>query len=157
MDIKPDDMEDVLEVITCAEFHPHNPSLCVYGTSRGAMTVLDMRMKACFDRNMAMSMDAAGVQTFGGSFDEVKAGAHAANTLHGSATAMHHHLIPTNAEVNSSSPWSPHKSGGSFVGSPPPPSIMRQSSVPVDPILSEMVRSISDIKYVLFRHFSSGD
>ena len=50
IDIKPDTMEELSEVITCAEYHPSDSSLLAYGTSRGAINLIDTRARAIYDK-----------------------------------------------------------------------------------------------------------
>ena len=46
VDIKPDDMEELSEVITSAEFHPHHASQLVYSSSKGLVRLCDLRESA---------------------------------------------------------------------------------------------------------------
>ena len=50
VDIKPENMEELLEVITCAEFHPRDCALFAYSTSKGLVRVCDLRSHALCDR-----------------------------------------------------------------------------------------------------------
>lgn len=50
VDIKPANMEELTEVITAAEFHPHHCSLFVYSSSKSNMKLADMRDSALCDR-----------------------------------------------------------------------------------------------------------
>eukprot|EP00890_Picochlorum_soloecismus_P002032 jgi/Picsp_1/282/NSC_00281-R1_protein len=50
VDIKPESMEDLTEVITCAEFHPVLPHIFAYGSSKGLIRLADMRASALCDR-----------------------------------------------------------------------------------------------------------
>ncbi|KAI1729859.1 serine/threonine-protein phosphatase 2A regulatory subunit sur-6 [Ditylenchus destructor] len=50
MDIKPRKMEELLEVITTASFHPVHCNIFAYGTSRGSLRLCDMRDSALCDR-----------------------------------------------------------------------------------------------------------
>lgn len=50
VDIKPDDMEELSEVITAAEFHPQQPNTLVYSSSKGVVRLCDLREKALCDR-----------------------------------------------------------------------------------------------------------
>jgi serine/threonine-protein phosphatase 2A regulatory subunit B len=52
VDIKPENMEDLTEVITAAEFHPNHCSTFAYSNSRGAIKVGDMRASALCDRHV---------------------------------------------------------------------------------------------------------
>jgi serine/threonine-protein phosphatase 2A regulatory subunit B len=42
VDIKPDKIEEVDEVITFSKYHPTSDSLFVYGTSKGTLKMGDM-------------------------------------------------------------------------------------------------------------------
>jgi hypothetical protein len=46
VDIKPDDMEELTEVITCSEFHPKECSQLIYATSKGIVRLCDLRDSA---------------------------------------------------------------------------------------------------------------
>ena len=50
MDIKPDDMEELSEVITAAEFHPQQTNTLVYSSSKGVVRLCDLRERALCDR-----------------------------------------------------------------------------------------------------------
>ncbi|KAH9255716.1 hypothetical protein BASA81_006110 [Batrachochytrium salamandrivorans] len=53
VDIKPDNMEDLTEVITAAEFHPTDGSTFAYSNSRGSIKLVDMRQSAlCHGRSV---------------------------------------------------------------------------------------------------------
>ena len=49
VDLKPESMEDLTEVITCAECHPTNCSLFAYSSSKGISRLVDMRERALCD------------------------------------------------------------------------------------------------------------
>jgi len=49
VDIKPTNMEELTEVITAAEFHPHHCNTFVYSSSKGTVRLCDMRMNALCD------------------------------------------------------------------------------------------------------------
>lgn len=51
VDIKPTNMEDLSEVITSAEYHPHHCHLFAYSSSRGAIKLCDMRQSALCDNH----------------------------------------------------------------------------------------------------------
>lgn len=51
VDIKPDDMEELSEVITSAEFHPTAASQLVYSSSKGLVRLCDLRESARVERN----------------------------------------------------------------------------------------------------------
>uniref|UniRef100_A0A0D9VID2 polyribonucleotide nucleotidyltransferase n=1 Tax=Leersia perrieri TaxID=77586 RepID=A0A0D9VID2_9ORYZ len=57
VDMKPADMEDLVEVITSAEFHPSSCSLLAYGSSRGFVRLVDLRQSALCDRNVRIFQD----------------------------------------------------------------------------------------------------
>lgn len=44
-------MEELTEVITAAEFHPHHCNHFVYSSSRGILRLCDMRASALCDRH----------------------------------------------------------------------------------------------------------
>lgn len=44
-------MEELVEVITAAEFHPHHCNVFVYSSSRGIIRLCDMRAAALCDRH----------------------------------------------------------------------------------------------------------
>jgi len=50
VDIKPEDMEELSEVITAAEFHPTCASTLVYSSSKGLVRMCDLRESARVDR-----------------------------------------------------------------------------------------------------------
>eukprot|EP01147_Barroeca_monosierra_P008524 gene8524-10263_t len=49
VDMKPENMDDLTEVITCAEFHPLDCNVFIYGSSRGTTKLADMRAAALCD------------------------------------------------------------------------------------------------------------
>ena len=51
VDIKPVNMEELTEVITAAEFHPHHCNYFVYSSSKGILRLCDMRAAALCDRH----------------------------------------------------------------------------------------------------------
>lgn len=51
MDNKPVNMEELTEVITCAEFHPLHGNQFAYCGSKGAIRLVDMRTNALCDNN----------------------------------------------------------------------------------------------------------
>uniref|UniRef100_A0A8D0YFL5 Serine/threonine-protein phosphatase 2A 55 kDa regulatory subunit B n=1 Tax=Sus scrofa TaxID=9823 RepID=A0A8D0YFL5_PIG len=51
VDIKPANMEELTEVITAAEFHPHHCNTFVYSSSKGTIRLCDMRASALCDRH----------------------------------------------------------------------------------------------------------
>lgn len=46
LDMKPDNMEDLTEVVTCAQFHPRHCHTIMHSSSRGAVKICDMRQTA---------------------------------------------------------------------------------------------------------------
>ncbi|KAL6899590.1 hypothetical protein ACP4OV_006248 [Aristida adscensionis] len=57
VDTKPADMEDLVEVITTAEFHPSSCSLLAYGSSRGLLRLVDLRRSALCDHSVRIFQD----------------------------------------------------------------------------------------------------
>lgn len=51
VDIKPTNMEDLTEVITAAEYHPHHCNTFVYSSSKGTIRLCDMRQSALCDQH----------------------------------------------------------------------------------------------------------
>jgi serine/threonine-protein phosphatase 2A regulatory subunit B len=51
VDIKPQNMEDLTEVITSAEFHPQQCNVFAYSSSKGCIRLADMRGAALCDRH----------------------------------------------------------------------------------------------------------
>ncbi|KAG7276769.1 hypothetical protein CRUP_001910 [Coryphaenoides rupestris] len=51
VDIKPANMEELTEVITSAEFHPHHCHMLVYSSSKGTLRLCDMRASALCDKH----------------------------------------------------------------------------------------------------------
>jgi serine/threonine-protein phosphatase 2A regulatory subunit B len=51
VDIKPQNMEDLTEVITSAEFHPRHCNVFAYSSSKGCIRLADMRGAALCDRH----------------------------------------------------------------------------------------------------------
>src|SRR6202012_21982 len=49
VDIKPANMEELTEVITSAEFHPHHCNIFMYSSSKGTIKLGDMRSAALCD------------------------------------------------------------------------------------------------------------
>jgi len=46
VDIKPDNMDELAEIITNCSFHPHDCGIFAYATSRGVVRLGDLRNKA---------------------------------------------------------------------------------------------------------------
>ncbi|MQL72595.1 hypothetical protein Taro_004912 [Colocasia esculenta] len=57
IDMKPPNMEDLVEVITSAEFHPVYCSILAYSSSRGFIRLVDMRQSALCDKNARILQD----------------------------------------------------------------------------------------------------
>ncbi|KAK6148357.1 hypothetical protein DH2020_019269 [Rehmannia glutinosa] len=57
IDMKPANMEDLIEVITAAEFHPFHCNLLAYSSSRGFIRLVDMRKSALCDHNARILKD----------------------------------------------------------------------------------------------------
>nr|CAB3265106.1 serine/threonine-protein phosphatase 2A 55 kDa regulatory subunit B alpha isoform-like [Phallusia mammillata] len=51
VDIKPENMENLTEVITAAEYHPHECHTFVYSSSKGTIRLCDMRESALCDQH----------------------------------------------------------------------------------------------------------
>ena len=51
VDIKPANMEELTEVITATQFHPHNCYEFIYSSSKGTIRLCDMREKALCDQH----------------------------------------------------------------------------------------------------------
>lgn len=66
VDIKPQNMEDLTEVITSAEFHPHACHVLAYSSSKGSIRLLDMRQSALCDRHSKLfeEQEAPGSRSF---------------------------------------------------------------------------------------------
>ena len=61
VDIKPENMEELTEVITAADFHPTHCNTFMYTSSRGCIKLADMRQSALCDsyaKNFEVSDDA---------------------------------------------------------------------------------------------------
>jgi serine/threonine-protein phosphatase 2A regulatory subunit B len=50
IDIKPENMDELSEVITCSELHPQSCNVLVYATSKGVIRMADLRDKALCER-----------------------------------------------------------------------------------------------------------
>ncbi|RHY29306.1 hypothetical protein DYB32_005244 [Aphanomyces invadans] len=57
VDIKPNNMEELTEVITSADFHPSHCNIMMYSTSRGAVKLGDMRASALCDAHSKLFED----------------------------------------------------------------------------------------------------
>ncbi|KAA3672474.1 serine/threonine-protein phosphatase 2A regulatory subunit B [Paragonimus westermani] len=65
VDLKPPNMEDLSEVITCARFHPTQCHLLAYSTSRGLIRLCDMRVHALCDNHVLVFEDPTLLQNLG--------------------------------------------------------------------------------------------
>ena len=52
VDMRPEDMDNLSEVITCAEFHPSQCSQFIYSTSKGVIKLADLRAAALCDNQV---------------------------------------------------------------------------------------------------------
>ncbi|BHF63494.1 Serine/threonine-protein phosphatase 2A 55 kDa regulatory subunit B beta isoform [Sparganum proliferum] len=59
IDLKPANMEELSEVITCSRFHPEHCHLLAYSTSRGVVRLCDMRQGALCDNHLLVLDDPA--------------------------------------------------------------------------------------------------
>ncbi len=57
VDIKPENMEDLAEVITSATFHPTHCNIFMYGSSQGTIKVGDLRASALCDKQSKVFQD----------------------------------------------------------------------------------------------------
>ncbi|KMZ70040.1 Serine/threonine protein phosphatase 2A 55 kDa regulatory subunitB beta isoform [Zostera marina] len=57
VDVKPANMEELTEVITCAEFHPTQCNTLAYSSSKGSIRLIDMRQSALSDHHSQMFED----------------------------------------------------------------------------------------------------
>ncbi|CAH8849640.1 unnamed protein product [Trichobilharzia szidati] len=65
VDLKPSNMEDLTEVITCARFHPVQCNILAYSTSRGLIRLCDMRQRALCDNHVLAFEDPSLSQNLG--------------------------------------------------------------------------------------------
>lgn len=78
VDIKPENMEELAEVITCAEFHPRDCAQFAYSTSKGVVRLCDLRSRALCDtpaRTLAADEDPSSKSFFSeiiGSISDMK-------------------------------------------------------------------------------------
>ena len=78
VDIKPENMEELAEVITCAEFHPRDCAQFAYSTSKGVVRLCDLRSRALCDtpaRTLAVDEDPSSKSFFSeiiGSISDMK-------------------------------------------------------------------------------------
>ncbi|XP_071717206.1 serine/threonine protein phosphatase 2A 55 kDa regulatory subunit B beta isoform-like [Rutidosis leptorrhynchoides] len=66
VDVKPANMEDLTEVITCAEFHPTSCSTLAYSSSKGSIRLIDLRQSALCDKHSKLfeEREAPGSRSF---------------------------------------------------------------------------------------------
>ncbi|PVH65865.1 hypothetical protein PAHAL_1G092000 [Panicum hallii] len=66
VDVKPANMEDLTEVITCAEFHPTHCNTLAYSSSKGTIRLIDLRQSALCDNHAKLfeEHDAPGSRSF---------------------------------------------------------------------------------------------
>ncbi|KAF3515664.1 hypothetical protein DY000_02059962 [Brassica cretica] len=66
VDVKPEKMEDLSEVITSAEFHPTHCNMLAYSSSKGSIRLLDLRQSALCDSHSKLfeEPEAAGPKSF---------------------------------------------------------------------------------------------
>lgn len=57
LDMKPKKIEELEEVITHCEFHPKNPSLFVYTTSKGFLHICDIRESSSFQSKSSIKFE----------------------------------------------------------------------------------------------------
>lgn len=69
VDIKPENMEELTEVITCSDFHPHSCNVIIYSTSKGIIRMGDLRDSALCDRHTKEFEDTE--SDIGGFFQEL--------------------------------------------------------------------------------------
>lgn len=130
VDIKPDTMEELTEVVTCAEHHPTDPSLIIYATSRGTINIIDTRMRSTFDRNVVQKLETPGLGT-------------AASRV-GRSMVLHSdpHFNHPECAGSSSGPTSQlNRIVNASSGSPAPQPHSRNTS-----FFSEMISSVTDLQ-----------
>ncbi|KAF2577770.1 hypothetical protein F2Q68_00006800 [Brassica cretica] len=66
VDVKPEKMEDLSEVITSAEFHPTHCNMLAYSSSKGSIRLIDLRQSALCDSHSKLfeEPEAAGSKSF---------------------------------------------------------------------------------------------
>jgi len=69
VDIKPENMDELNEVITCSSFHPNSCNVLVYATSKGVIRMGDLRNSALCDRYSKQFEDTE--SDIGGFFQEL--------------------------------------------------------------------------------------
>ncbi|XP_038695760.1 serine/threonine protein phosphatase 2A 55 kDa regulatory subunit B beta isoform-like isoform X2 [Tripterygium wilfordii] len=66
VDVKPANMEDLTEVITSAEFHPTHCNMLAYSSSKGSISLIDMRQSALCDSHSKLfeQLEMPGTRSF---------------------------------------------------------------------------------------------
>ncbi|KAL9244580.1 hypothetical protein vseg_018347 [Gypsophila vaccaria] len=66
VDVKPQNMEDLTEVITSAEFHPSHCNTLAYSSSKGSIRLIDLRQSALCDSHAKLfeEQEAPGTRSF---------------------------------------------------------------------------------------------
>ncbi|CAD7695203.1 unnamed protein product [Ostreobium quekettii] len=67
VDMKPNNMEDLEEVITCADFHPHHCNIFTFASSKGIIRLADMRKSArceSYEQVMGIKLNPEGKSFF---------------------------------------------------------------------------------------------
>lgn len=71
VDIKPANMDDLTEVITCAEFHPEHCHIFMHASSRGSVKLCDLRQTALCDRSDKVFEEASDRSSRSSFFSEI--------------------------------------------------------------------------------------
>lgn len=56
LDVKPESLDKLDEVITKAEFHPHDPNIFLYTTSKGILHICDLRESSSFQGRSSLQI-----------------------------------------------------------------------------------------------------
>jgi serine/threonine-protein phosphatase 2A regulatory subunit B len=56
LDLKPNSLDELEEVVTKCEFHPTNPNMFLYTTSKGFLHLCDLRENSSFQNSSTMSI-----------------------------------------------------------------------------------------------------
>ena len=123
VDIKPDDMEELSEVITSAEFHPQHSSELVYSSSKGLVRLCDLRESARVQRHSG--------RVFG-------------NAMQSEAERTFFSEVPPNCLDHTS------LSRGLFVRRSPLSALVSRVSCPADAtarLAAQVISSVSDVKF----------
>ena len=62
--MKPNSFEELTELITCADFHPHDCSTFCYSSSKGSIRLADLRETAVCGSNVKMYEEAVSNKSF---------------------------------------------------------------------------------------------